>query len=183
VKELNMKRRAFFGPAALLFAGLAGGAPAAHAADTAVPVTGTVSGQPETVSFSAQPLVSSAQAVSAQAPIASGQPESVSFSGQARISSRLVPDPDFGRPSILLRIDLSGLSGVGASTGARYVVSSKELVQRRLAGSHVVVINFPFTASNGAGTPQSAVASFALDFDFNTGAVTKATGTILTPNF
>jgi hypothetical protein len=72
---------------------------------------------------------------------------------------------------------------VGASTGARYVVSSKELVQRRLAGSHVVVINFPFTASNGAGTPQSAVASFALDFDFNTGAVTKATGTILTPNF
>src|SRR5262245_40566521 len=175
-----MKRRAFFGPAALLLAGLAGGAPAAHAADTAVPITGIVSGRAEGVSFSAQPLASSAQAVSAQAAIASG-PESVSFSGQALISSRLVPDPDFGRPSLLLKIDLSGLSGVGASTRARYVVSSKELVQRRLAGSHVVVVNFPFT--DGAGAAQSAVASFALDFDLNTGAVTNATGTILTPNF
>jgi hypothetical protein len=171
-----MKRRAFFGPAALLLAGLAGGAPAAHAADTVVPIAGIVSGQPESVSFSAQSLTTSALTTS-------GQTESVSFSGQALINSRLVPDPDFGRPSILLRIDLSGLSGVGSSTSARYVVSNQELVQRRLAGSHVVVINFPFTASNGAGAPQSAVASFTLDFDLNTGAITNAAGTVVTPNF
>jgi hypothetical protein len=179
VKELNMKRRAFFGPAALLVAGLAGSVPAVHAADTAVPITGIVSGG--SVSLSAQPLTSTA--LTSSALVTSGQPESVSFSGQVLINSRLVPDPDFGRPSILLRIDLSGVSGVGSSTRARYVVSNQELVQRRLAGSHVVVINFPFTASDGSGAPQTGVASFTLDFDLNTGAVTTATGTIGTPNF
>jgi hypothetical protein len=155
MREPNMKRRAFFGPAALLVAGLAGGVPAAHAAqDIVVPITGIVS----------------------------GQPESVSFSGQAQINCRLVRDPDFGRPSVLLRIDLSGVSGVGSSTNASYVVSSMELVQRRLARSHVVVVTFPFAAADGSGTPRSAVAAFTLDFDVNTGGVT-GTGTVLTPRF
>jgi len=154
MREPNMKRRAFFGPAALLVAGLAGAVPAAKAADIVVPMSGIVS----------------------------GQPESVSFSGQAQIHCRLVRDPDFGRPSLLLRIDLSGVSGVGSSTNAAYVVSSEELVQRRLARSHVVVISFPFAAADGTGTPQSAVAAFALDFDVNTGTV-SGTGKVVTPRF
>jgi hypothetical protein len=155
MKEPNMKRRAFFGPAALLLAGLAGGVPAAHAAvDIVVPLAGIVS----------------------------AEPESVSFSGQAQIHCRLVRDPDFDRPSLLLRIDLSGVSGVGSSTNATYVVSSQELVQRRLARSHLVVITFPFTAADGSGTPQSAVAAFTLDFDVNTGTVT-GTGKVVTPRF
>src|ERR687895_696327 len=47
--------------------------------------------------------------------IVSGEPESVAFSGQAQIKSRLVRDPDFSRPSLLLTIDLSSVSGVGSS--------------------------------------------------------------------
>jgi hypothetical protein len=152
----NLKRRALFAPAALLAAALA--APPAAAQQPAaalVPLAGIVS----------------------------GSPESVSFSGQARIQSRLVPDPDFGRPSLLLSIDLSSVTGVGSSTKAVYSVATQELVQRRLAGTHTVVITFPFSKTSGATVVRSAVASFALDFDVNTGAVTNASGNVATPNF
>jgi len=151
-----MKRRALFTPAALLLAAMAGGAPA-YAADALVPIQGVVS----------------------------GQPESVSFSGQAQVKSRLVPDPDFGKPSLLLTIDLSSVSGVGSSTKATYVISTQELVQRRLAGSHVVEITFPFmkSSSTDVSSARSGVASFALDFDLNTGAVTNATGNDSSPAF
>jgi hypothetical protein len=152
----NLKRRALFAPAALLAAALAAPPAAAQQPGAAlVPVAGIVS----------------------------GAPESVSFSGQARIQSRLVPDPDFGRPSLLLTIDLSNVSGVGSSTKAVYSVATQELVQRRLAGSHVVTITFPFSKTSGAAVVRSAVASFALDFDVNTGAVTNASGNVATPNF
>jgi hypothetical protein len=149
-----MKRRAFFAPAALLLAAFAAGMPA-HAADAVVPVTGIVS----------------------------GQPESVSFSGEARIQSRLVQDADFGRHTLLLTIDLSGISGTGSSSATAYAISTQQRVQRRLAGSHVVTITFPFAASDGSSDARSGMASFALDFDVNTGAVTKATGSVSAPNF
>jgi hypothetical protein len=117
--------------------------------------------------------------------IVSGQPESVSFSGQAQIQSRLVRDPDFNKPSLLLTIDLSTVSGVGASTKAAYVIPSQENVQRPLAASHRVEITFPFLRSNSKDptSARSGVASFALDFDVNTGAVTKAAGSVATPAF
>jgi hypothetical protein len=115
--------------------------------------------------------------------IVSGSPESVSFSGQAVVSSRLVPDPDFGRPSLMLNIDLSGVSGVGSSTKSVYTVSSQEVVQRRVAGSHVVVLVFPFSKTTGATVVRSGVVSLDLDFDINTGAVTNASGNVDTPRF
>jgi hypothetical protein len=149
-------RRALFTPAALLLsAAMAGGTPA-HAADALVQVRGIVS----------------------------GEPESVAFSGQAQINSKLVPDPDFGKPSLLLTIDLGSVSGVGSSTNAKYVISSQELVQRRVAASHRVEITFPFVKSGmGMSATRTGVASFALDFDVNTGAVTSATGNVSSPAF
>jgi hypothetical protein len=157
-KEQHMKMRALFTPAALLLvAAMAGGAPA-WAADTLVPIAGIVS----------------------------GDGESVSFSGQAQISSRIATDPDFGRPSLLLTIDLSGVSGVGSATSAKYVVRSLENVQRRVAASHRVEVTFPFTKGNDAGqlnAARSGVASFTLNFNPATGAVTSATGNVSSPAF
>jgi hypothetical protein len=116
--------------------------------------------------------------------IVTGQPESVSFSGQAQIGSRLVRDPDFGRPVLLLTIDLSSVSGVGQSTKAKYVVPTQELVQRHLAPSHDVEITFPFVRNGTDGSSaRTGVASFALSFDPSTGAVTSATGKVASPNF
>jgi hypothetical protein len=117
--------------------------------------------------------------------VVGGEPESVVFSGQAQIRSKLVPDPDFGKPSLLVIIDLSSVSGVGWSTNAAYVISSQEIVQRRLAGSHRLEITFPFMKSGATdiASARSGVASFALDVDVNTGAVTNATASVASPSF
>lgn len=116
--------------------------------------------------------------------VVSGAPESVSFSGQAKVSSRLAPDPDFFKPRLVLSIDLTGVAGVGSTSGATYVISGPELVQRRVAASHAIEITFPFRSSASAtrGT-RTGVAAFVLDFDVDTGAVTGASGNVSSPNF
>jgi hypothetical protein len=115
----------------------------------------------------------------------SGAPESVSFSGEAKVSSRLAPDPDFNKPRLVLTIDLTGVDGVGSASGAKYLISGPELVQRRVAASHAIEITFPFrsSASRAAAMPRTGVASFVLDFDLDTGAVAGASGKVSSPNF
>jgi hypothetical protein len=105
----------------------------------------------------------------------------VSFSGQAKVSSRLAPDPDFFKPRLVLSIDLREVAGVGSTSGAKYVIAGPELVQRSVAASHTIDITFPFRRSGAA--LRTGVASFVLDFDTATGAVTSASGSVLTPNF
>jgi hypothetical protein len=110
----------------------------------------------------------------------SGSPESVSFSGDAKVSTRLAPDPDFGAHGLVLSIDLTGVSGVGSSTRAKYVIGGPEIVQKRLAASYTVDITFPFYQSGTDGTSgaRSGAASFTVDVDLATGAVRSASGSI-----
>ena len=115
--------------------------------------------------------------------VVSGSPESVSFSGQAKVSSRLAPDPDFFKPRLVLSIDLSAVAGIGSSSGAKYVISGPELLNRDVAASHTIEITFPFSGGASSATPRTGVASFVLDFDPSTGAVTKASGQVSSPNF
>jgi hypothetical protein len=128
--------------------------------------------------FAPEPAQSAAVAIRG---VVSGSPESVNFAGQAKVSSRLAPDPDFFKPRLVLSIDLSGVGGVGAMSGAKYVISGPELVQRSVAQSHTIEITFPFRSSGA--DPRSGVASFVIDFDVNTGAVTGASGNVSSPNF
>ena len=120
----------------------------------------------------------------------SGQPESVRFSGQAQVSSELVLDTSRTRPphppSVILIIDLSSVSGTGSSSEARYTVAGDgTLVSRQLASTDTLQIPFPFTRGTSMGTSsvRTGVASFALSFDTNTGAITQGTATVATPNF
>jgi hypothetical protein len=114
----------------------------------------------------------------------SGQPESVLFTGQAQVNSRLAPDPDFNQPSLVMSIDLRALSGVGSSTKTKYVIAGPENVQKKVAASHRVEFTFPFYKSGTDGSlAQSGVASFALGFDPNTGAVTSASGNVTSASF
>lgn len=117
--------------------------------------------------------------------VVSGSPESVVFSGLAQVKSRLVPDPDFGNHSLLLRFDMSGVSGAGSLSLAKYVVLSGDLVQRRLADSHRIDVIFPFmkASSDDLSSAQSGVAFFALTVDVITGAVIQATAAVETPDF
>ena len=120
----------------------------------------------------------------------SGQPENVRFSGQARVSSELVLDTSRTRPphppSVILIVDLSGVSGTGSSSEARYAVGGDGTpVFRQLASTDTIQIPFPFTRGTSMGTSsvRTGVASFALSFDTNTGAITKGTATVAAPNF
>jgi hypothetical protein len=182
MKEQNMHmHRALLTPVALsvllALAGAPAGAQEATTSDTSLTTL-------ETSDTSTALASSSAVGVPIRG-IVSGEPESVAFSGQAQIKSRLVRDPDFNRPSLLLTIDLSSVSGVGSSTSASYVIPAKELVQRRLAASDQVEITFPFMKSRSTDLTavRSGVASFALEFDVNTGAVTSAKGSVASPSF
>ena len=113
--------------------------------------------------------------------VVTGSPESVTFSGRARVGTRLAPDPDFGSPSLVVAIDLTGISGVGSSTGAKYVVSGPEIVQRRLAPSYTVDLTFPFFKSGTDGTTdaRSGAATFSFTVDGETGAVSSPQGIIV----
>ena len=115
--------------------------------------------------------------------VVSGSPESVTFSGQAKVTSRLAPDPDFFKPRLVLSIDLSAVAGIGSTSGAKYVISGPELVQRDVAASHTIEITFPFRGGASSAAPRTGVASFVLDFDTGTGAVTKASGNVSSPSF
>jgi hypothetical protein len=115
--------------------------------------------------------------------VVTGGAESVSFSGKVKVSANVVTDPDFGgTPTVVLSIDLSGLSGVGASTRKKYVTADGEVVNRRLAAADTVQYNFPFYES-GASALSARVgsASFNLSFDVNTLKLTNVTGSVGSP--
>ena len=116
-----------------------------------------------------------------------GAPEGVYVSGVARIASRLMKTgAKFNHPrSVMLSIDLHDVSGQGLSTGATYVTESQEDVMRPLVASDQVEITFPLYSEGlgGLTSARAGLASFALTFDVNTGALTGGTATVNTPRF
>ncbi|HEX2197871.1 MAG TPA: hypothetical protein VHG88_04515 [Burkholderiales bacterium] len=113
-----------------------------------------------------------------------GMPESVAFSGKVQIQTRRAIDPeDSRRNKLLLQIDFSGVSGVGAVSSATYVVEAQDVVTRPLASADVVTITFPFHSSStrAVSASRTGTASFSLSVDTATGAVTAATASILSP--
>ena len=125
--------------------------------------------------------------------IVTGQPESVKFSGQAQVSSELVLDTSKFNlpPAVILTVDLSGVSGTGSSSGAKYTAGGNGTsAYRRLFSTDTVEITFPFArgttmsvTSAGLASVRSGVVTFALSFDTNTGAITSGTANIASPAF
>src|SRR6266700_5011985 len=125
--------------------------------------------------------------------IVAGQPESVKFSGQAQVSSELVLDTSKFNlpPAVILIVDLSSVSGIGSSTGAKYTAGGNGTsAYRRLVSADTVEITFPFArgttmsvTSTGLSSVRSGVVPFALSFDTNTGVITSGTANIAGPAF
>jgi hypothetical protein len=112
-----------------------------------------------------------------------GTPESVAFSGQAKIGTKMVTDPDFGKPPIVvLSIDLRNVTGLGSSTGKTYVTSSQAVLERPLVAADTLQVTFPFFPSGGGAAPaRVGMASFSLSFNVSTGMLTSATAGIASP--
>jgi hypothetical protein len=112
-----------------------------------------------------------------------GAPENVNFSGQAQVKASVVTDPDFGaQPTVLLTIDMSSVTGVGASTGKKYVVSGLGTLNRRLNATDLVQVTFPFYQS-GANPTSARIgsASFSMSYNVSTLSLTGASGQIASP--
>jgi len=157
-------------------------------------INGSVDAQPESVAFSGQAEIAGEPVPANRAFVTNtvlvpingrvdGLPESVTFSGQAQVASRLLaPDPSRvgkkpGRTAVELSIDLTGVTGMGLSSGDKYVISGPEILNRPLDASSLVQITFPFFPSGPEGmmSARSATVSFSFTFDLITGAITWAT--------
>ena len=108
--------------------------------------------------------------------------EGLRFSGQAVISSRLASDPDFGRPSLVLLFDMTGVTGVGAASGLLYRALSQEYVVRPHAMNQNIGFTFPMATDPDAplASVRTGDARFVMNVDLATGAVTSVTAA-LTP--
>ena len=113
----------------------------------------------------------------------SGTPESVAFSGQANIGTKMVTDPDFGKPpTVVLSIDLRNVTGVGSSSGKTYITWSQAVLERPLTAADTLQVAFPFFQSGGSAAPaRVGMASFNLSYNVSTGMLTGATAQIASP--
>jgi hypothetical protein len=110
-------------------------------------------------------------------------PSSVKFSGNATLKSRLAKDPEFGKPSLVMHLDLSGVVGIGNSNKKKYFVSTnEEIVVPNAANQN---IQFNVAVYSDPADPLSAVRTgvlkFALNVDTATGTITSATASAAAP--
>jgi len=135
-----------------------GFAPAVHAqaASKTVPIAGTVS----------------------------GQPESVSFSGAARIDVTEAADNLSGSvPRMVVSITLIDVSGRGSSTGATYLLSGQTTLTRRLSANDLIEVTFPFfvRGSPAVAVTRTAVASLSYSYDPKSGRLVSADASLAAP--
>lgn len=103
-----------------------------------------------------------------------GPPEGVAFSGQASISGKVIDDGVFGAPPVLeIFIDLSQVSGVGLSSGKKYLVSTQTRLQRPVLAFDSIEVTFPFFADGDMLSARSAQAYFSIYFSATKGIRTS----------
>lgn len=164
----------------LLGAALAAGVTLVSIAGAQTSISASATSATSTSSTTTSTLTSALVSLSGTA---SGVSESVRFSGQAQVSARVVTDPDFGgQPAVVLTIDLGNVSGVGTSSGRKYVTTDREILTRKLAAADTVEVNFPFyQAGTSASAAAVGLASINLSFNVSTLKLTGATGAISSP--
>ncbi len=111
-----------------------------------------------------------------------GNVEAVRFEGQATVNSRLAADPDFGNPTLIMLFDLTGVTGTGAQSGTKYVLTTQEHIIRPLTANHNVEFTFPMATDEDAPISRVRVGSarFVMNVDTTTGAITSLNA-VLTP--
>lgn len=116
--------------------------------------------------------------------IVNGLPESVSLSGSVTIVSRLSSDPLTGESMRnRITIKLVNVSGVGLTSGAKYVATGENTMMRLGSAADQFDVMFPFyrTAAAGPLSARSAMVSITLKVNPVSGAVGGATASIATP--
>ncbi|MDB5885602.1 MAG: hypothetical protein JWR74_1773 [Polaromonas sp.] len=101
--------------------------------------------------------------------------EAVNFAGSAVVNSRLVPDPEFGRPSLVMQFDLTGVTGTGAKSGIKYVLTSQEHVVKPFASNQNVEFTFPMATDENApiAKVRTGSARFVMNVEPASGLITS----------
>lgn len=113
-------------------------------------------------------------------------PESVALSGRALIRTIPVTDPTFGGPpGVVLSVNLLTVTGVGLSTGTRFVATGENNLTRLFRPADTIEVTFPFfpVGTRGTTSARSGLVTFNLTFDGISGALTGAIGNVTTPVF
>lgn len=103
-----------------------------------------------------------------------GAPEVVSFSGSVQIRSLLVKDPDFGKPpTVQLVIDLVDVFGKGLTSGAKYVTTAEFVNSTEINANEVIELTFPFQPESKKGylVARAGLMALTLKFDARNGAI------------
>ena len=101
--------------------------------------------------------------------------EAVNFVGTAVVNSRVVPDLDFGNPSLVMQFDLTGVTGTGAQSRIKYVLTSQEHVIKPLALNQNVEFTFPMATDDNApiAKVRTGLARFVMSVDLATSLITS----------
>jgi hypothetical protein len=112
-----------------------------------------------------------------------GLPESVDLTGTAKIRVMFATDAFPGsRPRLVVSINLD-VSGRGLSSHALYSAKSEANLTRAFVATDVVEVTFPFFPPKSAATAaaRTVAATFTLNYDPATGALTSASGSLAAP--
>jgi hypothetical protein len=104
--------------------------------------------------------------------------ELIKFRGLVKLQTRLVPDPDFNKPSLILFVEMKNIRAVGGGAGKPYTVSSQEEFTLPSAPNQNVELTFPFipNESDPLSAAVTGVVQIAINVD-DTGAITSAVAT------
>jgi hypothetical protein len=114
--------------------------------------------------------------------VVKGDTENIAFSGKASISGKVIDDPHFRGPTVLqLVIDFSGVTGVGVTSGKKYVTEAQAVLHRPLIAFDPIQATFPYYSSGNFASARTALASFAVSYGPPAGIV--VTSKVTTPSF
>ena len=106
--------------------------------------------------------------------------EQINFSGSATIKSKLGRDPDLNKPVLDLLIDMSGVVGVGATSGTRYPLSSQHTLTVPFLPNQTIKLIFPMSTSTtvAMSAVRTGLATIAFNTDPTSGAITSVSTTL-----
>jgi len=128
------------------------GLAAIAAAITALPLPAAAVTWPQTLSVAVNDTVR-------------GATENVVFSGQLVVTGTVVKDTNLSGPRVMeLIIDFSGVSGMGATTGKKYVTAAHVILHRSLKALDPVQVTFPYYSDGQLAAARTALASLAVSY-------------------
>lgn len=108
-----------------------------------------------------------------------GSGERVVFSGNAVATARVDFDPDRNKPTVEFVLDLSGVTGVGETSGTRFALDLREITTKPHQNNQSIDVEFALPAgTQDVNKVRTGQASFKLNVDLATGAMSSGTATL-----